>query len=230
MRVICVLLCLFSLQVTQSTAGEHDPLAGLRGPEKLRVLIDTVVEHQRALKSLRAHFRQEKSSSLLLKPVIAEGEFLFQAPESVRWNYESPEKMVVCFSGSTLVTFRPEEKELDELEISRKNRRFLKVLAGTLPLDELKSQFEISLKDSGLPEAYRLGLVPTHHSLARKLKSLELEIDRKLFLPVRLRSEEADGDVTLFVFTKLELDPKLDPALFDIPREGLRVRRLKAPR
>lgn len=220
MRVLSFLLSVivvFSTPVrAQNPAAGADPLSGLRGPEKLRALVQAVVEHQRALKSLKAHFRQEKHSAMLLEDAVSEGEFLFMAPDLVRWNYESPEQMVVCFSGSSLKTWRRGEGELEEVEISRKNRRFVRILAGTQPLDELRSQFEMSLRDPGAPAPYELVLKPTHRSLAKRLKTIELKIDRQLFLPVSFRMVEADGDTTMYVFSGMELNPKLEPENFEI--------------
>jgi len=220
MRVLTIslsLVVLLSASVrSQENSATADPLSGLRGSEKLRVLVQTVVEHQRALKTLRAHFLQKKHSGMLLNDEISEGEFLFMAPDHVRWNYESPKEMVVCFSGTRLWTWRPGEGAFDEVEISRKNRRFVKILAGTQPLDELKSQFEMSLKDPGAPGPYELKLKPTHRSLAKKLDRIELKIDRKLYVPISFRMVEADGDTTLYVFSDMELNPELDPRSFEM--------------
>jgi len=198
----------------------QDPLAGLRGPEKLEVLIDEVVKHQRTLTSLCARFHQEKNSPLLLETVVSEGDFLFKAPDKVRWNYTTPEEMTVLFSGTRLETYRGTESEPEVIEVSRKNRRFVRVLAGTLPLDEISSQFSITLNDPGAPEPYELLLEPSHRALSRRLDHIRLEIDRQLLLPVGILWKAADGSMTRYRFTDLKIDCDIRDEDFRIESVG----------
>ena len=58
-------------------------------------MVDLVVERQRALTSLRADFVQDKNSEMFLAPVTSKGRFRFKAPDQVRWDYNTPDEMIV---------------------------------------------------------------------------------------------------------------------------------------
>jgi len=188
----------------------------LEGSAKLEALIDRVVEHQRALRSLCADFVQLKESALLLEAVESSGVFLFRAPDLVRWDYRRPDAMVVLFAGDTVTTFHPDQARAERLKVSKKQRRFVRVLAGTQPLDDLTSQFSVTLADPGGDAHYRLILRPVGAMLKKRLHSLEIEVDRGLFLPVVIKYNEADGDSTRYEFHNLVINPEIGTSRFDL--------------
>jgi outer membrane lipoprotein carrier protein len=189
-------------------------LDGLEGGDKLRALVAAVVAKQRSVHSLRAEFTQLKKSALLLDPLESRGEFSFRAPDSVRWDYASPEKMVVLLADNLLITFLPDQHRAEEVKLSGRHRRFVAVLAGTQPLDELEQSFSITLADPGGAAPYRLTLVPTQSVIRRKLRSVMLEVDRQQLLPVVVEYDEADGDSTRYEFRRLEVNPELEEGRF----------------
>ena len=207
--------------VSSTSFGADEPggieaLDGLRGGAKVDALVDLVVERQRALQTLEANFVQEKISEMLLAPVTSKGRFRFKAPDRVRWDYETPEAMVVVFTGETLTTFRPSDHVAERITVPKKHRRFVKVLAGTQPLDELKAQFSLTLSDRGAPKPFVLTLKPIHRTLKRKLAQVRLEIDRRLLLPIVVEYNEADGDSTRYEFLSLQVNPEIGDDVFDL--------------
>ena len=188
----------------------------LEGSAKLDALIERVVERQRTLYTLEAEFVQLKESALLLEAVESTGVFLFRAPDLVRWDYRLPDSMVVLFAKETVTTYHPAQARAEQIKVSSNQRRFVRVLAGTQPLDDLTSHFSIALADPGGQAHYRLTLRPVGNILSKKLQSVEIEIDRKLFLPVVIKYNEADGDRTRYEFKKMVINPELDDSRFDL--------------
>lgn len=193
-----------------------EALDGLRGGDKVNALIDLVVERQRSLTSLEADFVQDKKSELLLEPVTSRGRFRFKAADRVRWDYDAPDEMTVVFAGETLTTFRPDQGVAERISVPKKHRRFVRVLAGTQPLDELKAQFSVTMSDMGDPEPLQLILRPIHRTLKKKLSQVRLEIDRTLLLPVVIEYQETDGDLTRYEFVDLEVNPDIEDEVFEL--------------
>ena len=188
----------------------------LEGSAKLDALIERVVERQRSLNTLEAEFVQLKESALLLEAVESTGVFLFRAPDLVRWDYRLPDSMVVLFAEDTVTTYHPAQARAEQITVSNKQRRFVRVLAGTQPLDDLTSHFSITLADPGGQAHYRLTLRPIGNILSKKLQSVEIEVDRKLFLPVVIKYNETDGDRTRYEFKKMVINPEIDKSRFDL--------------
>lgn len=218
MRAVFPIPLVIAICAAAAWAGDAppDPLEGLRGGAKVEALVDLVVERQRALTSMRSEFIQHKSSELLLEPVTSEGEFLFLAPDTVRWNYAEPDEMIVVYADETLTTYRPGENVAQAVQVAERHSRFVRVLAGTQPLDDLEAQFRITMTDPGPPGPYRLRLDPIHRALKARLEVVHLEVDRQLLLPVAIEYVEADGDTTRYEFHDLELNVPMDEAAFSL--------------
>ena len=115
-----------------------------------------------------------------------------------------------------MTTFRPDDSVAERIKVPKKHRRFVRVLAGTQPLDELKAQFSLTLSDRGASEPLVLTLKPIHRTLRRKLAQVRLEIDRTLLLPVVVEYDEADGDSTRYEFVDLQVDSEIDDDVFEL--------------
>lgn len=219
----------FAAEAAQTQGAPADRLDQLHGGDKLRALIEAVVAQQRSVRSLRAEFTQRKSSTLLLEPVESKGEFTFRAPDTVRWDYAAPESMVVLLADNRLTTFFPDRQRAEAVKLSGRHRRFVAVLAGTQPLDDLAENFSMTLADAGGDAPYRLTLVPSQSVIRKKLSSVVLEVDRTLLLPVVVEYNESDGDTTRYEFRRLELNPVLDDGHFQLQLGGdVRVEEIDA--
>jgi outer membrane lipoprotein carrier protein len=208
-------LAVTALEPTQGAAAEVD-FDHLTGADKVNAIISRVVEKQRSVSSLQADFTQVKQSDLLLEDMESQGRFSYLAPDHVRWDYLQPAGMVVAFSNDMVTTYYPNRKKAESIKISRRNRRFVRVMAGTQPLDDLAANFSITLSDAGSPTPYRLTLEPVKRVLRRKLRQVILEVDRELLLPITVEYHAADGDCTRYEFHNLVINPRLEPADFDL--------------
>ena len=218
LRRLLLIVCLVFLTSLSSSAPAPivAPIDDLEGSAKLEALIERVVERQRALQTLEAEFVQLKESSLLLDAVESTGVFLFRAPDLVRWDYQQPDQMVVLFSEDTVTTYHPLQARAERIKVSGKQRRFVRVLAGTQPLDDLTSHFSITLDDPGGHARYLLTLRPVGNMLSKKLQSVEIEVDRDLFLPVVIEYNEVDGDTTRYEFKDLMINTEIEDSRFDL--------------
>lgn len=195
-------------------APPADAIGALEGGAKLDALIARVVESQRSVRTLRADFVQRTRSELLLDEVVSSGQFIFRAPDKVRWDYRRPDPMVVVFAQDTVTTFHPLQARAERIKVSDAQRRFVRVVAGTQPLDDLIAHFSITLADPGGSAPYLLTLRPLDRMIQKKLRSVRLEVDRTMFLPVVVEYDQADGDSTRYEFIDLEINPDLDDARF----------------
>lgn len=200
-----------------SLALAQEPLPpGLRGVEKLAALVKRVSQVQSSLTTLSANFEQTRTSHLLAAPSVSRGRFYFQAPDSVRWDYESPREMTVLISGGTAITYRPAEKRAERIAIGRAQRRVFRFMSATEPLDKLMGYFSFTFHDPLGNGNYTLELKPTTHMIKKRLQLLTIEIERTTFLPIRFAYTEHDGDSTEYSFSNIKLNPVHPPDLFTL--------------
>ncbi len=195
----------------------QEPLPpGLHGAEKLAALVQRVTQVQTSAKTLQSDFEQHKTSRLLAEPSVSRGRFYYKAPDSVRWEYVEPRRMTVLLTGGVALTYRPAEKRAERVEVGRSQRRVLRFISAAEPLEKLKEYFSFTFRDPGDEGNYSLMLQPTVHQIKKRLKQVDIEIDRKSLLPVRVGYTEADGDSTTYIFSDIEMNRPQSPDLYDL--------------
>ena len=170
-----------------------------------------VSQVQAGLKTLSADFEQRRTSRLLAEPSVSRGKFYFEAPDSVRWEYTSPRPMTVLLAGGVAITYRPLEKRAERIEVGRAQRRVFRFISAAEPLDKLMAYFTFTFRDPGPSGNYTLLLKPTAHQIKKRLRSVEIEIDRHSLLPIRVAYSEPDGDSTEYAFSAIEMNKPQRP-------------------
>ncbi len=210
-------LAALALLLACSPALAQEPLPpGIRGADKLAALVQRVSQVQASLKTLSADFEQRRTSRLLAEPSVSHGKFYFEAPDSVRWEYTSPRPMTVLLAGGVAITYRPLEKRAERIEVGRAQRRVFRFLSAAEPLDKLMGYFSFTFRDPGPAGNYTLLLKPTAHQIKKRLSSVELEIDRRTYMPVRVAYVEPDGDSTEYSFSAIEVNKPVSPDMFNL--------------
>ena len=210
-------LAAIALFAAVSPLHAQDPLPpSLRGAEKLNALVARVSEAQRGTTTLSARFEQHRESHLLAEPAVAHGRFYYRAPDLVRWEYDVPRPMTVLVTGGTVVTYRPEERRAERVEVGRVQRRFLRFFSATQPLSDLREHFDFTLRDPGGDGRFELELRPTTPQIKRRLRSIRLEIDRERFFPVVVAYDEPDGDLTRYLFSEVIVNAPVDREVFSL--------------
>ena len=208
-------LALSSARAASVAPDPGDP--ALPAAERLPALFARVREQQLQLRSLDAQFIQKKESSMLAAPEEARGQFSYQAPDKVRWEYLTPKAMTVLVLGEQMTTWYRDLKRADRVNVGKYSGQVLRYLGASGSLETLAQYFDTTLvqpKDAAEP--FRLDLVPRYARIAKKIKAMTLWIDRQRYLPLHLRYLEADGDSTDYVFVNLRLNPDLPAARFTL--------------
>jgi len=199
-------------------AAPPDPdAAGLSSTERLDALFARVKEEQAQLRSLEANFLQRKESELFVKPEEARGRFLFLAPDRVRWEFTEPDPMVVVIGDDTMTTWYRDLGQAEVIPIGRYSEQVFKYMGASGSLETLLDYFRVSVTFPSDPEApYRLNLDPRYPRIAKRIESMDIWIDRKTFVPVRLRYVEPGGDTTDYRFSDLKINPDISPERFEL--------------
>ena len=222
MRRVRVPAAVLTALVAATVAVADQPLPPeLRGGEKLNALLARVAETQHATTSLEARFEQRRVSRLLAEPSVTGGSFYYRAPDQVRWEYTTPRRMTVLLQEGVAITYRPDEKRAERVEVGRMQRRFFRMMGAAEPLDALRQYFSFTLRDAGGSANYALVLRPTIAQLKKRISELTVEIDRAAYLPVAVSYAEADGDTTQYLFTEIRRNQPVAAEQFalDLPAD-----------
>lgn len=183
-----------------------DPMApGLSGAERLDALLERIRLAQLGTKTLEARFVEQQESSLLVAPEESKGQFSYQAPDRVRWEYLAPKSMSVVIRGDEMTTWYHDLKQARKLKIGRYSNQVFKYLGASGNMQTLLGYFSVNLT---LPakkgEPYRMELVPRYDRIRKRLRSMSLWIDSELYFPSRIKYVEASGDSTEYLFKDIQ--------------------------
>ncbi|NCO69542.1 MAG: hypothetical protein GW878_03345, partial [Acidobacteria bacterium] len=99
--------------------------------------------------------------------------------------------------------------------------RIFRFVGAAQPLDQLKRYFSFTFRDPGAAGNYQLVLTPTAHMIKKRLKSVEISIDRASLMPVEVAYTEADGDTTAYLFIDIATNRPIEAGQFalDLPTD-----------
>ncbi len=222
-------LVLLAAAASAETPGEApDPdAAGLTASRRRAALVARSAWEHARLQTLEAAFVQLKESPMLLAPERSEGSFCYRAPDAMRWDYvpaegvdpgDAPPPVTVIVRDRQMVTWYRDQGRAERTDLGRRADRMLKLLGPGSSLADLERTFTLAIE---LPaaggEPYRVRLEPRSTRVARRLSSIDMELDRELFLPVFLRLTGAGGDVTELRFDRLRINGGLPADRFEAP-------------
>ncbi|MFA5807958.1 MAG: outer membrane lipoprotein carrier protein LolA [bacterium] len=186
---------------------------------------EEVRERQKGITGLSAAVVQRKRDPLLKNEAVSRGKLSFRKPASLRWEVESPERMVVVMDGRTVTTYYPTRKEAERRDIrddfaSRAALGFFESgISASLP--ELERRFHVDLFRSD--DQVVLRLIPRSKMLSRAIASVRIHQDPVEGRPRRIVVEGARGDRTETTFSGVTLNPDFPPDTFAL-RLGPEVR------
>ena len=218
---------LFFVTIGLTAQVSADSLPHPRSPElgpgdRLKALLERTRREQEKLVTLQSDFVQLKESAMLIEPETSTGMFSYAAPDRVRWEYASPNPISLLIEEGKMTTWLRDLDQVEEVQVGKQSQRILKYLGASSSLKQLLEYFEVALSlpdDASLP--YRLDLSPRYERIAKRLSEMKIWIDPTKFLPTRLRYVEADGDVTEYMFSNLQINADIPGTRFvlDLPAD-----------
>ena len=227
-------LALVSLLVTGAARGAEDKVPdpeapGLTLAARSEALLDRVRFEQKRLRSLEADFVQFRVSEFLAAPEESKGSFAYSAPDLVRWDYASPSPVSMVIREDEMLTWYKDLGKAEKVKVGRASSQVFRYLNASGSLDTLMKYFAVTFAfppaaqagSAGAVEPYRLDLAPRFARIRKRLAAMSLWIDRELFLPVRVRYVEANGDTTEYRFDHLRRNGEVPLSRFElaIPKE-----------
>lgn len=197
---------------------------GLTLAQRSESLLDRIRYEQKRLKSLEAEFVQFRVSEFLAAPEESRGAFAYSAPDLVRWDYVSPKPVSLVIREDEMLTWYKDLGKAEKVKVGRASSQVFRYLNASGSLDTLMKYFAVTFAfppaapagSAGAAEPYRLDLAPRFARIRKRLAAMSLWIDRKLFLPVRVRYVEANGDTTEYRFEHLRSNGEIPLARFEL--------------
>lgn len=225
--VLSVLLPAGSLGAEDKVPDPEVP--GLSLAKRSEALLDRIRYEQKRLSTLEAEFVQNRTSEFLAAPEESKGDFVYLAPDLVRWDYASPRPVSLVIREDEMLTWYRDLGKAEKVKVGRASAQVFRYLNASGSLDTLMKYFAVtfvfppagSAGGTTAGEPYRLDLAPRFARIRKRLAAMSLWIDPKLYLPIRVRYVEVNGDTTEYRFHNLRSNGEVPRSRFElaIPKE-----------
>lgn len=164
------------------------------------------------LRSVQADFIQEKHLKILARPIISTGTFTFQAPQSLRWEYQTPIRSVLLMHGGKVKKFMERDGVLTE-------DKGMRLDAMQVVLAEISNWLDGRFTDNAMftvsfPEKKTILLTPKDQGLAALISRIELKLADQAGLLDQVIIFEGPGSFTSLTFNNRTLNQEIPATLF----------------
>lgn len=173
---------------------------------------------QQTLRTFSAEFTETTRSALLKEPIVARGRFYMTKPDSVRWEYTSPEEMRFVIAANEYTGYFPEQKRAERRDIHRWREQMFRFLGLGQASVELSEFYDIGMGEpaAAMSHTYLLRLTPKKKRVRKRLEDVQLWIDRTSYMPVRVEYSSKSGTKRLIEFERVKLNPDLSASLYRV--------------
>ena len=162
--------------------------------------------------SVRAGFTQEKHMKILVRPLVSEGILLFQAPDSLRWEYKHPVQSILLLHNGN--TRRFVQKGGSLVEDASANLQSMQVVVQEIT-QWLKGRFDVNPAFAArLEPGRKIVMVPREESFARLIQRIEVLLSDRPAVIKSVMIFESEDSFTKLDFKDVTLNQKLEDALF----------------
>ena len=192
-------------------------LALQASPEEI---LQRLAEKMKAATSLRAQVVQRRKTALLEEPIVSKGVLHWRRePGRLVILLAEPKETRVQIDRAAYEVFRPDEKRLERIEFAGDESAGKLLQVFDPKPGELGKAFE--LKPAGEGE---IVMIPKDEKVRKRVRSIGISVSAADGSLKRIRTEDADGDETVFELSATELNPELPATLWDLKvPEGTRV-------
>ena len=166
----------------------------------------------KTVSSVRGDFVQEKHMKILARPFVSRGRFLFQAPDSLRWEYDQPVQSILLLHNGKTRRFVRQDGRLTE--DASAGLQFMQVVVQEITR-WLNGRFEDNDAFAATlePDA-RIVMTPRDDTVARLVARIEIVLADQPGVIESVTIYESEDSFTRLRFQKVTLNEQLDVSAF----------------
>jgi len=177
-------------------------------------VIEKIAKATSTFGSIVCDITQTREVAMMDGPVQSKGKMNYLAPNMLRLDYTTPEKVSYVINGSNITTISEGKKQEMDLSSNKKVSGMfdfiLSCVTGECIADE--TSFSSSLKMDGNDPV--ITLIPIKRDIKQMFSSLEITFDGKTSCAKKIVMKEKGGNSTTLVFTNVKTGVPVDKALF----------------
>jgi len=166
--------------------------------------------------SIQSTFIQEKHLSFLTENIISKGEFYFQSPNKLRWEYSDPFKYIIVFNDKNILI--KDENKLSTFD-TESNKMFSEInnmMIGSIQGSLFTDSERFNVKYFENTTQYLLELDPKLPEMKSMIKTIKIYIDKSDISVSSIKMIESSDDYTSINFTNRKMNQPIDNNKFEL--------------
>lgn len=203
--LLSILFVAVSLMVTAQTQLSEN---------QANEVIASLTKAAASMQTMQCRFVQEKTSSMLAEPSVAEGTMHYAAPDRMRWEYTAPYAFALVVNGERLVKVTDGKAEVLEGNAGRMYQGMVNLIIGSASGKKLfdTTVFDIVFYDDN--GFWRADMTPKRRDMKRMFSQLVFRFDKKTNGISRVEFVSANGDVTSIRFEEIKVNEAIGDKVF----------------
>jgi len=169
-------------------------------------------------KSIQSKFIQEKHLSFLTENIISKGEFYFQSPNKLRWEYSSPFNYIIVFNDKNILI--KDENKLSSFD-TESNKMFNEInnmMIGSIQGSLFTDNERFNVKYLENSTQYLLELDPKLQEMKSMIKLIKIYIDKSDISVSKIKMIESSDDYTSIKFINRKMNQPIDNEKFNLSK------------
>lgn len=177
-------------------------------------VIASLTKAAASMQSMQCCFVQEKTSSMLAEPSVAEGRMYYAAPDRMRWEYATPYAFALVVNGERIVKVTDGKAEVLEGNAGRMYQGMVNLIMGSASGKKLfdTTVFDIVLYDDN--GFWRADMTPKRRDMKRMFSQLVFRFDKKTNGISRVEFVETGGGLTSIRFEEIKVNEAISDKVF----------------
>jgi len=167
-------------------------------------------------KSIESKFVQEKHLSFLSENIISKGEFYFNSPNQLRWEYSEPFNYIIVFNDKNIFIKDEEKVSTFDTESNKMFSEINNMMIGTIQGNLFNDSERFDVKYYENTNQYLLELDPKLPEMKSMLKTINIYIDKSDISVAKIKMIESSDDYTSIDFTNRKLNQPIDNSKFNL--------------
>ncbi len=176
--------------------------------------MEKISAHTSEVTSLQADFTQEKVLSFLNDPIQSSGQFWFQQPEQIRWEYQQPYPYIIIMNNGVMTVKDEGDEYSTDLSAHKMFGQLNELISGSIQGRLLSEDENYSKSFFEDEEHIIVQFDPKDADLKDYLKYIEIYFSKNTLNVVTLIMTEAGGDFTKIHFVNSVMNQTIDENVF----------------
>lgn len=180
------------------------------------VFIQNMQIASKATKSLECNFTQQKTSTLLNETVTSKGMMYFKSPQTLRWEYTSPQTFAFIMNQKESVVKNNNEIIKLDAQSSKMIKNMIEMIIGMIDGNGLIDNKNFSATYFSNQKQTLIKLTPKNSRIKNMFTSIQVYVDSTTYLANTIEMNEAGGDITTIYLSNIKKNLPISDNKFKI--------------